>query len=511
MSPLRAVPAFLRRHILENPLIGRQLTVGLTGPRLGLAFLAVNLALLITYSTVFAAFVDTRSLGDQAQAGTIIYFCHHVVLYFLMALLLPIRVSGHIEGPRFGRAFDQMVVTGASPLRFHLGSWAVGSLYTVLLLVTTLPYAGCMYLFGGVGVREIAIGYGVLLVYANVIIAVTLALAIFDREWLTAPVAILGFLLAGLFSIITDHDWLWGYPAHVAEITPLRFFLRSADPFGALDLASARSAGFLVADPVLFSTEIPLSVYPFLLWGAVILGALVLLTLGPSHRFVPGLNTFGSVVLPGDRKKRLFRRLRLALSRRVELAFFYENRPRWCERWDFALRMLITSLPLVFIWGTVLGRIYLGYPTWGRPRFFSDEAFLGAFTLNGLALGLWMLGQCDPKHKVYWKERIGPWHVPRELALLAGFLLLTGALFAVQYHAFEQGAESTRLAHLAGASAENAVPPDLAVPPSRPSAMARSGASWNWKTYGLYQHNWWAFVPAVLLAGINLFLVSRLL
>ncbi|MCZ6793590.1 MAG: hypothetical protein O7J95_08265 [Planctomycetota bacterium] len=485
-----------RRHVVENPLFGRHLSTTLTGPRLGVAFLLVNSVLLIVYLSLFASFLGARQGEMEVLAGPALYFAHFVTLYCLLCILLPVKIAGHLEGARVGRVFDQVVVTGTSPLRIHFGSWSVGVLYGALILLVSLPFAGGAYLLGDVSLALLAEGYVVLFLYSSVIVLVTLALSLFEREWVTTPTAIGGFLLLGVLGVIVGGQWIALYPQQLAEITPMRFFYRQAE----LTTAAwnpTDPTDPLFGDPVFFSTAVPLSIYSHASWALVAAGALLILALGPAHRFQPGFNNFGSVVLPGDRWRRLFRRLRAALNRHVEVAFLYENRPRWCERWDYALRSLLGVGTVLLLWGVISGEVYGGNYSFGSSPgrgVTGDDLYLFSFYPCCVVLGVWILNHCDPKHKVYWRERIGPLEIPRERALLVTFLLLSALLLALQHHVLTS-ATADFLGSYAGR------PPDPSVSNQK---LAPAQA------VDFYARQWWALTPGILLFLLNCFLLGRL-
>ncbi|MBI4584839.1 MAG: hypothetical protein HY717_12560 [Planctomycetes bacterium] len=467
---------YLRRLIFDHPWIGRHLATGFTGPRLGAAFLLASVTLFAAYLLVFSWFVYAGELESGDSAGSLLYFWHFTLLYALLAVLLPLKISGHIEGPRLGRAFDQLVVTGASPWRLYLGNWFIGMLYAALILLASLPYAACATIFGGLSAAQLAGAYGILLLYSNVILAVTLALSLVEREWVMAPIAILTFLMLGGLSLIPERELLEWFPPHAAEITPVRCFFRQAMPFDFPSYAG------VFDDPMFFTTAFPLKLYPYFLWGLVILLSAVFLLIGPAHRFQPGLNNFGAALLPGDRRRRFSRMLRSGLGRRVELAFFYENRPRWCAAWEFPLRLSIASLPLVLFWGGVLGADYGATPQLTTNYFFADSVLMETIFLNLAGLGAWILLQADPAYKAFWTERIGRWRFPRELGLAGGFLLLLGLLFLAHWKIF-----------------------DLSILNST-ADQAKQIAF-----YQEYQEDWWTFLPALCALSWNAFLLSRAL
>ena len=94
-------------------------------------------------------------------------------------------------------------------------------LYSAMILFITLPFAGCAVYFFEVPIAHLALGYGILLLYSNVVVLVTLAASIFDREWLMVPSTIFWFFLLAIFALVLERDFMTVFPPHIAEITPL--------------------------------------------------------------------------------------------------------------------------------------------------------------------------------------------------------------------------------------------------------------------------------------------------
>jgi hypothetical protein len=422
----------LGRRFLENPYVGRQLASSFQSFGLGFVFTLVTLALGAAsfFVLVFLIEESPRTPLPQGIAGAGLHTIHSFVLYGLLALLLPVRVAGSIDGPRNDKAFDQVVASGWSPLNLHLGNWTLAWVYALFILIVSLPYAVFAYSLGGVTWGRIAGSYAVLALYAHVIIGVSLGLCMLETERRAALLAAIFFLGGGALCAFSP------LPSAFAEATPLRLLARwivPAEPAGAM-------LGFWI-EPLLFFTVIPLPVYPFLLWLLLLAPAVTLILLGPSHRFTPGLNNFGQVVLPGDRKRKFFRRPRPFLNRRVELAFFYENRPRRLAGWDFLLRKSVLLLWVFFLWGSITGLVFQGTPTLPARQNFAwgDGGFLPALLLTGIVLFVALLSLADTRHRRWGRERIGPWRLSRGLLLNGcAFLLMTSfiILHAGSFEAF---------------------------------------------------------------------------
>ncbi|MBI4603076.1 MAG: hypothetical protein HY721_14050 [Planctomycetes bacterium] len=415
--------SLLRSAFLENPLVGRQLATQLTGPRLGAVLTFVTGSLLAAGAVTFAtALLSGYAVVQEGTAGSLLHSVNGCVIYGLLALLLPIRLSGAIDGPRFDRAFDQLVVTGLSPLRLQLGNWALGLAYALAILLATLPFQVYAYMLGGVPVAQLARGYVLLALYSNVIIAVTLGLSVLEREWLAVLLSIGIFALAAAISVAALLPSVFGWA------TPLRAFA----PVSLVDDIARGMPPGVLGDPVLFLTPIPQSLYPFLLWALLMAPPVVWILLGPSHRFLPGLNNFGAVVLPGDRRRRFFRKIRFALVRKVEIAFFYENRPRWLDGWDFPLRACLGLGAVAFLWAAIVGLCFEGAPRVPDDFKFHEDARFGlAIGLTAGVLFFGLLGLGDPRPRLGWRERVGPIEAPRGLLQSACALLLIAAFVAM--------------------------------------------------------------------------------
>lgn len=428
----------LRRRIFENPVVGRHLCATFTGPRLGAAVLLICGALTITYLGIFGELAFPGPTWYTGPAGSLLWYACACVLYLALVLFVPLKVSGSIEGARFGKAFDQLVVTGVSPLRIAFGSWSIGLFYALVLLVATSPFAGCAWLFDGVTAAQIVRTYLTLLLYTNVILGVTLAFAVFEREWLSTPLVIAGFGLLGLFAWIPESSFAAFYPPHLAELTPIRIFWRDIHPYDVMGRFGAMGNAAIARDVWIFGVGVSVSVWPWIIWSGIIAFCFWLIACGPNHRFVPGLNNFGAVVLPGDNRRRIFRNLRPALTRRVEIAFLYENRAPFFARWEVPGKILVSIFVAVGFWGVVQGLIYAGSYA-PNPRGIGwDEHWQGTRIASLLGLGVWILFWTDPNVRVYWREPVGRASVPRELLLSAAFLVLLGTYLGVHSWTIEK-------------------------------------------------------------------------
>lgn len=413
--------SWLRRAFLENPLVGRHLSTVLTAPRFGLVcgFVAIVLLAADTIAIAFLGLASSTPELMRGGAGGFLHVLHGILLHAILVIFLPIRVTGAIDVPRLEKSFDQIVVTGLSPLRLCAGNWALASAFALVVLLVSLPFEVNALALGGVDLQGILAGHAVLFLHANLIIVCAIGFGMLEREQVATPLTIIFFALAAFLGSNPST------PAELAWVSPIRFFLNSLS-------APERLGSAWKASPFFFSTEVSKDLYPFLLWPLLVTAWIIILALGPLHRFTPGMDNFGNVVLGGDRRAKLFRRLRARLTRRTEMAFFYENRPRWLERWDFVLRSLIVCGGAFLAWGIVTGLLFRGLPAvQTQLRFFRDAQFI-TYMLATAGIPLFLLLTTESfQGKRGWRERIGPWEFSRAglihgrfLLLLLGFVLL---------------------------------------------------------------------------------------
>jgi hypothetical protein len=463
------VIAALRRSFFENPLVGRQWATQLTGARLGAIYLLVTGVLLAADAiTLGAILLEAPLLGLEGFAGSLLHFVNACVIYGLLVFLLPIRLAGAFDGPRLDRAFDQLVVTGLSPLRIHAGNWALGFLFALSLLLVSLPFQVYAYMLGGVPLERLITGYLCLAGVANVIIATALGLSVVEREWLAAPLTMVIFGLAGALACVL--------PKVFGSLAPLRSFLPEAIAMGFYRGAP----GVVLADPVLFTARIPEPTYTLILWAVVMAPSIAWLLLGPSHRFLPGLNNFGNVVLPGDRRRKFLRRLRFALVRKVEVAFFYENRPRWLAAWEFPLRAAVGVETIVFLWAATIGLCFDGTPS-VHPRldFKDDGAVAAALGFTGGLLFIAVLWCADVRPRLAELVRVGRREWPRSAVMSLVVAALLGGYVAMHAALLRSAA------------------------PNLPALPARV-----WQDY---QADWWRFVASLVLFLLNCHLLGKVL
>ncbi len=416
LGRLAALPFRPALLLGRNAVFMRQVGIGLGGSKFGFVFSFVNIALLVTLILTVTAGLSEWWFRDLVQAkgmGALLSFINNCVIYGLLAILIPLRVAGIFDGARSDGSFDQIVATGVRPGKIHRGNWAAAMAYAASILVATFPYQAFAYACDGVSLGTLAAEYAVLYVYAGIMALVSMSLCVLAIEWIAVIQSIAAFSIAGSLALSP-------MPSVFAHATPVRLLvercIQAFDPAG----------GFVFSfygPPVLFGETIPDLLYAGILWSLLAGAALVTLTLGPDHLFTPGLNNFGNVVLPGDRKRSRLRTLRYQLNRRVEMAFFYENRPRFWAGLDWALRHAVLLMAAVVWCALTVGVL----PGWGAGAigWMRDELQGYVLGMTSIALVFILLTDIESKERIYAVERLGRWPIRR------GFLSLLHVVVAI--------------------------------------------------------------------------------
>jgi hypothetical protein len=325
-------------------------------------------------------------------------------------------------------------------------------------------------------------GYATLLLYSNVIIAVTLACSVYGREWLSTPVAIAALGLLAIFSFIPDRDWVQGYPVLLAELSPIRIFLEQ----GCVDNPGFHPA-LLAPPPTVLLATVPVDVLRPLGWLLVVAIAVLVITVGPGHRFRPGLDNFGAVVLKGDRQRGILGRLRGGATRRVEMAFFYENAPAWTARWGFPIRYALAALPFLLLLALLVGVVWGNSILPQRWDFFHDWKGPVSVWVGGGIVAFWGLLTVNTRSNVRAAWPLGRFRVRSETLLCILFVGLLGSLFLFQGLTMQALREFLSTAKTLGAGKPVASPAQVEA----------------------YFEAWWFQLTGMLLLVANLFLLGR--
>ncbi len=330
----------------DSPTLPRDMASLLSAWRVGGWFLVLNAFLgFVLGGAVFAAAIEGdrefSAVAEHLGAGQSLACLLLLAMTCVCTLLIPLRASGIFEGPRWGKYFDQIVLSGIAPSRYFAGKILAQNLFFLLILLAALPYAIFGLGLGGAQFTFIGTGLLLLWVYVNMLTLSTLAAATLCHEVAAVAMSI------GCFGFLSFVAFFPGPPV-VGMFSPSHYF---ATPIWEAMFAT-RIGGppWSITEVTLplWGMELTLGTVGFFLLGAVpvLAGSMLCMLLGPVRCLVKANATFGEVVMPGDAKKKSVFRYRFNLRRRSEMAFFYENRVAWLTRWEAPIRYGASLLAL---------------------------------------------------------------------------------------------------------------------------------------------------------------------
>ncbi len=359
----------------DSPTYGRDRANLVSGLTIGTAGLLLNGAVLMLVLPLMldADDVDFRMLTENVEFGQLLALILLGGATAFATLLIPLRLVTVFWGPRIGRYFDQIVLSGISPMRFVIGKALSQNLFLGLILFLLLPYLVLSLTLGGVDLEFFVAGLFLLWLYCMALALVMLWLSMYVNELLAVLLVVEGavlFLILGCLPL----------PIQPFVVTPLPALLHpvySSIP----SLDSYMTTGFL---PIFLATTGCLS--------AMIGVSLFAIYMGPLYGIIRDNSTFGEVVRAGDSKRKRWIRLRLTIQRASEIAFFCENRGDGLRRYEGLIRWGLGFGTLIFL-SAVAYYIY-GYSMWkliplwgpGTPRWWVYEFHAFYLVIHGFSI-----------------------------------------------------------------------------------------------------------------------------
>ena len=293
----------------DSPTYGRDRAVLISGFSVGVIGVALNKAVLLLLLPLlldpndrdfrmFTENVDFGQLLSQILLGGAAVFA---------TVLIPLRMITVFWGPRVGRYFDQIVLSGISPFRFMIGKATSQNLFLALVLFLLLPYLVLSLTLGGVNPGSFVAGLFLVWLYCMALALVMLWASLYFNEMIAAVFVMGGAAIMSVLGFVP-------LPIQPFVITPFPALIHpvySSIPY---------FDGQVAADawPLFVSCAAGMSV--------VICVSMYAIYLGPLFGIIRENSTFGEVVRAGDSKRKRWLRLRLHIQRPSEIAFFYENR-----------------------------------------------------------------------------------------------------------------------------------------------------------------------------------------
>lgn len=321
----------------NSPTFDRDRANLISGFTIGTTALVLNTAILIMVLPLMMDPNDRdfRTLTQNIEFGQLLGLILMGGAMVFATMLIPMRLGTVFMGPRIGRYFDQIVLSGITPLRFLIGKVTSQNLFLALALFLLLPWFVLVLALGGLE-GPVFVGNLILVwLYCMMLAMVMLWLSLHMNEILAM------LMLMFVFAIFCGLGCA-PFPVQPFVVTPFPALMHSVyTAVGASDIDSTQTYFSAFS-----SCAMGMSVITCMAFAGIYLG--------PLYGIVRDNSTFGEVVKPGDsRRKRRFR-FRLHIQRPSEIAFFYENRGNTFRRHEGLVRwgttMICLLLPLVLAW-----------------------------------------------------------------------------------------------------------------------------------------------------------------
>ncbi len=316
----------------DSPTFGQDRANLFSGTTISVAGLVLNIAVMMLVTPLMLDPNDftTRQLSERLEFGQLVALILLGGAAAFATLLIPLRLISVFWGPRLGRYFDQIVLSGISPVRFVAGKVLSQNLFLGLSLFILLPYFVLSVTMGGVDWWFVVAAIGLIWLYSMMLALVTLWVSLYTNELVSGATVIVTFTVLSLLGCAP---------------LPFKYPLFPITPFPALMQPVYQAAPAM--GPIM-----PLSVpvaFGFCAVGMGLISCLALfgIYMGPLYGIVRENSTFGEVVKAGDSKRKRWFRLRQHIQRPSEIAFFYQNRDRilWGSegflRWGVGLGVLV--------------------------------------------------------------------------------------------------------------------------------------------------------------------------
>lgn len=250
----------LSEGVYDNPVVVKELRTRMRGTR---AFVVMGAyVLFLTVVLVIGAFSE---MGDVLQArdipmtaasrniGLRLFEWLTWTQAILLAIVMPSLTCGSISQEAESKTLESLSLTRLSPGRIVFGKQFSSFLYSLMLLVASLPLAGICLMFGGVSPFEIIVVYVLLVGWSFLFTCIGVLCSALASK--TSVASVIGFILCAGYCYLTG---LWGaeMSVHMRSAGNEQLILNGLNPAWASysALAYARVCG--IAVPLALATMI---------------------------------------------------------------------------------------------------------------------------------------------------------------------------------------------------------------------------------------------------------------
>jgi len=156
----------LARHLLDNPVVLKELRGRMRGAR-AFTVLTVYLLMLgaftsLIYVAVAESSVSTSGQVNIGEIGRTLFGGIVAVEMLLVSFIAPAFTAGAISGEREHQTYDLLRTTLLPAYSLVLGKLLASMLYVLLLLLAAIPLQSIAFFFGGVAETEVILSFVIL-------------------------------------------------------------------------------------------------------------------------------------------------------------------------------------------------------------------------------------------------------------------------------------------------------------------------------------------------------------
>lgn len=243
----------LTRSVLDNPVVTKEFRTRMRGWKaflvMGAYCLVMAAVLLIAYYFMSQEFTGPRygRPFSRVSIGRDLFVALAWAQTILLTLIAPALSSGSLTQELERKTIEMVALSPLSAGRLVLGKQLADFMYTLILLVCSLPLAGITLMLGGISPAEIGITYALLAAWTFLLTCLGTMLSSLAKKTASASLASFGASIFYLFYASAQGGALLlmaysGYRSSHMGLSP--FMLRSPayGPYGALEVASVCGA-----------------------------------------------------------------------------------------------------------------------------------------------------------------------------------------------------------------------------------------------------------------------------
>jgi len=201
------ITGLLAEGIYDNPVIIREFRTRMRGLK---AFMVMGGYVLFLSAVSFIGYIVTwNEYAGQGQAMSLVNRNIGMQLFMwlswtqgiLLSLIIPSLTSGSVTQELEHKTIEMLALTRMTPGKIALGKQLSGMLYSMVLLVSSLPIAAMCLMFGGISPAEIALSYVVLAAWCFLLTTIGVFWSsLFNR---TASAALFAYGHTALYFLLT--------------------------------------------------------------------------------------------------------------------------------------------------------------------------------------------------------------------------------------------------------------------------------------------------------------------